>query len=222
MLKKTVFAVAFSLCLLSSAALAQSVSISSPIAGATVGSPVHVVATADGGSSRASAMRIYVDSQNLYTVQQASLDTFVTLSTGKHTLKVVGWNTAGLAFSSSMSITVGTTSTTSTPPTTTTSTSTPPPTTTTSTSTTPTTTTSTSSTSGSTTVNGVTITSPGSGATVTSPVNFVASAVAPAGRHIVSMRIYVDSVNAFSTQSASLNTSLTMAIGSHHVTVQAW
>jgi hypothetical protein len=38
----------------------------------------------------------------------------------------------------------------------------------------------------------VTVTSPFSGSTVASPVHFMASAQAPANRHITAMRIYVD------------------------------
>ncbi|HVJ05724.1 MAG TPA: alkaline phosphatase family protein [Candidatus Saccharimonadales bacterium] len=68
----------------------------------------------------------------------------------------------------------------------------------------------------------VTVTSPASGATVGSPVQFVASAQAPSGRTITAMRIYVDSVSAYLVNAASINTSLAIASGAHNVTVQAW
>src|SRR6266568_1332540 len=68
----------------------------------------------------------------------------------------------------------------------------------------------------------VTVTSPASGATVGSPVQFVASAQAPSGRTITAMRIYVDGVSAYLVNAASINTSLAIASGTHNVTVQAW
>lgn len=68
----------------------------------------------------------------------------------------------------------------------------------------------------------VNVTSPVSGSTVTSPVHFVASAQAPANRHITAMRIYVDYKSVYFVQAAKLDTYVTMTQGSHKVTVQAW
>ncbi len=68
----------------------------------------------------------------------------------------------------------------------------------------------------------VNVTSPVSGSTVTSPVHFVASAQAPAHRHITAMRIYVDYKSVYFIQAAKLDTYVTMTQGSHRVTVQAW
>jgi len=68
----------------------------------------------------------------------------------------------------------------------------------------------------------VSVTSPISGSTVTSPAHFVASAQAPANRHISAMRIYVDYKSVYSVQAAKLDTYVTMTQGSHKVTVQAW
>ena len=64
--------------------------------------------------------------------------------------------------------------------------------------------------------------SPAAGATVTSPVHFVATATAPTGRAITAMRIYVDGVSVYLTLTASLDTSIAIASGTHAVVVQAW
>jgi hypothetical protein len=68
----------------------------------------------------------------------------------------------------------------------------------------------------------VSVTSPISGSTDASPVHFVASAQAPANRHITAMRIYVDYASAYTVYAATLNTNVSMAAGSHRATVQAW
>lgn len=68
---------------------------------------------------------------------------------------------------------------------------------------------------------GVTVCSPVPGATVSSPVRVTAaakSATAP----ITTMRIYVDNVSKFDTQSSSLDTTITLTVGTHSVVVQAW
>jgi hypothetical protein len=69
---------------------------------------------------------------------------------------------------------------------------------------------------------GVTITAPSAGANVGSPVQFVASASAPAGRRIDAMRIYVDSQNAYTVYASSINTSLALGGGVHAINMQAW
>ena len=66
----------------------------------------------------------------------------------------------------------------------------------------------------------VVVTSPAAGATVSSPVHFVASASAP--DPMTAMKIYVDSIGVYTVNAAKLDTSLTMAKGSHNVTVKAW
>ena len=68
---------------------------------------------------------------------------------------------------------------------------------------------------------GVTISSP-SAAGTTSPVKFVGSATAPSGRTIDSMRIYVDSKDAYTVSASHLNKSLTMSAGVHNISMQAW
>lgn len=66
----------------------------------------------------------------------------------------------------------------------------------------------------------VTITSPANGSTVGSPAQFVASASGP--NPITAMQIYVDNGLKYSASAASVNTSISMATGSHYVVVQAW
>jgi hypothetical protein len=53
-----------------------------------------------------------------------------------------------------------------------------------------------------------------------SPVHVTAAAAAEAG--ITAMRVYVDNVSQYLVHAASIDTSLTMATGSHNVVVQAW
>jgi phosphatidylinositol-3-phosphatase len=67
---------------------------------------------------------------------------------------------------------------------------------------------------------GVTVCSPAAGSTDNSPVHFVAAAKST--HPITAMRIYIDGVSKFSVNASSLNASLTVASGTHSVTVQAW
>jgi len=48
------------------------------------------------------------------------------------------------------------------------------------------------------------------------------TAAAKSTHPITVMRIYVDNVSRFNTNSSSLNTSLALATGTHSVVVQAW
>jgi hypothetical protein len=50
----------------------------------------------------------------------------------------------------------------------------------------------------------------------------VATAAAPPGRVITAIRIYLDYTSVYTVDAASLNTSLTVAAGSHSLIVQAW
>ena len=162
------------------------VSISAPASGATVGSPVHVVASANIGAT-VSAMRIYLDNNNMYTVNAGSIDTTVPAGTGGHDLVIVAWDTSGTPYRQEITFNVGSSS--PPPP--------PPP-------------------SG----NGVTISSPGSGATTSSPIHVVASA--SAGSPIAAMRIYLDGNNMYTTQSNQLDTTVSASSGGHDLVVVAW
>jgi hypothetical protein len=69
-------------------------------------------------------------------------------------------------------------------------------------------------------VAGVTVSSPANFATVSSPTRFVASATSD--DPIASMAIYVDGNRVYRTTNKSLDTSVTMSVGSHTVEVKAW
>jgi len=64
---------------------------------------------------------------------------------------------------------------------------------------------------------GITVSSPASGATVSSPVHFVASQTGA-----VAMHIYVDYQLSYNVNADHLDTSLAMGSGAHNVTVQSW
>jgi hypothetical protein len=84
-----------------------SVSVSSPSNGATVGSPVHYVASASSGCAQGVAsMGVYVDNKLLKVVNGSSLNTNVAVGSGKHNTVVEEWDHCGGATYSSMTITV--------------------------------------------------------------------------------------------------------------------
>ena len=66
----------------------------------------------------------------------------------------------------------------------------------------------------------VTICAPGSGASVTSPVEVNAGTTDTASR-VTLLQIYVDGTKKFEIAADNLDTSLSMAVGTHRVTVQA-
>jgi phospholipase C len=69
----------------------------------------------------------------------------------------------------------------------------------------------------------VTVTSPSNGATVTSPVHYVASATTTTcAAGVASMGVYVDYVKIYVVDAATLNTEITVAAGSHETTVEEW
>lgn len=69
----------------------------------------------------------------------------------------------------------------------------------------------------------VTVTSPKNGATVTSPVSYVASATASTcAKGVASMGIYVDNKRVYVVDAAKLNTQVTMAAGAENTVVQEW
>jgi Putative Ig domain len=69
---------------------------------------------------------------------------------------------------------------------------------------------------------GVSVYSPGSGSTVTSPVHFIAAARPKHRSVITAMRIYTNGRNAYTVRGARLNTLLPLAKGSYWVVVLAW
>lgn len=87
-------------------ASAQSVKLSEPANGATVSSPVQVVASANGGGYPISAVWIYVDNQPVYKTTSASVNTSLTLAAGSHHIVPVAWNSDGQVMTASANINV--------------------------------------------------------------------------------------------------------------------
>ena len=72
------------------------VTVTAPANNSTVSSPVKVVATATAAkSAKITAMKIYVDSVSKYSVNAASINTTLKLSSGKHSMTVQAWDSAG-------------------------------------------------------------------------------------------------------------------------------
>jgi phospholipase C len=85
----------------------QTVTICSPANGATVTSPVNVVAgTTD--SHSVSVMQIYLDGVKVYQVASNQLNTNVTMTSGTHRLTVQAQDSTGAIFKSTINVTVGT------------------------------------------------------------------------------------------------------------------
>ena len=116
-LGRNVIAAAF-IVSLSALASAQSINMTSPSNGITTASPLHVVATANGGSYPVSAMRLYIDNQPITTIATASMNTYANVSAGSHYVVVVGWNTTGASFTRTATVQVSSTAAASTAPTT--------------------------------------------------------------------------------------------------------
>jgi hypothetical protein len=81
------------------------VSVSSPASGATVGSPVHFVASAS-APNPISTMMVYVDNASVYTAKASSLDTYIAIGSGSHNVVVQAWDTSGTVFKTARTITV--------------------------------------------------------------------------------------------------------------------
>ncbi|MGA9208904.1 MAG: hypothetical protein WB347_13950 [Terriglobales bacterium] len=81
--------------ILSAAALAQSITLNSPVNGATMASPVQFVATANGGSHPVSAIWIYIDNQPVIETHTASVNTSLALAPGSHKVVATMWNSIG-------------------------------------------------------------------------------------------------------------------------------
>lgn len=69
---------------------------------------------------------------------------------------------------------------------------------------------------------GVQVTSPLSGGTVGTSVNYVATASTSCSKGVASVGVYVDSKLVHVTNGKSLNTTLNMGVGSHNTVVQEW
>jgi hypothetical protein len=87
------------------------VTVTSPTAGANLGSPVHFVASAmSADQNPITSMMIYVDSQSQYTVYASSLDTNLNIGAGNHTAVVKSWNSAGEIYTQTVPFSVGSSS----------------------------------------------------------------------------------------------------------------
>jgi hypothetical protein len=81
------------------------VTVSSPAAGSTSGSPVHFVASAT-SANPVTAMRIYVDNTSVYLISASKLDTFVAVASGTHSVVVQAWDSTGAVFKAPLTLTV--------------------------------------------------------------------------------------------------------------------
>ena len=86
------------------------VTVSLPRNGATLASPVHVVAAAS-SANPITFMRIYVDNVSVYGAATSKIDTLVTTSTGAHSVIVQAWDSKGIVLKTPVSITVNPTTT---------------------------------------------------------------------------------------------------------------
>ena len=97
------------------------VSVSSPVSGSTVSSPVQYVATGTTStcSTGVASMGVYVDNTLTYTVSGSSLNTAITMTPGGHNTVVEEWDRCGGATYTPVSVLVsgGTTGVTVTSPT---------------------------------------------------------------------------------------------------------
>lgn len=82
------------------------VTVCTPLAGSTDGSPVHVTAAAKSSVGPITAMRIYVDNVSMYLTKAASLDTFVSMAAGSHNMVVQAWDSSGAVYKNARTITV--------------------------------------------------------------------------------------------------------------------
>lgn len=85
-----------------------SVTICTPANGATVTSPVNIVAGTTDNASTVKYVQIYIDGVKQYQVNGNQLNTSLPMSTGAHRVTVQAQDAAGTIFKSTVNITVGT------------------------------------------------------------------------------------------------------------------
>lgn len=90
----------------------QGINLSEPANGATVSSPVQIVANASGGGYSINAVWIYVDNEPVYKTTAASVNTSLTLAAGSHHIVPVAWNSDGQVMTASANISVESATTT--------------------------------------------------------------------------------------------------------------
>lgn len=91
-------------CVLKTAA--PSVTICDPAEGATLSSPVHLLAQTTANQYPTTFMRVYVDNQPVYEQAASKIDAQLTLPAGAHRIVVVAWNSAGQVYQEARNITV--------------------------------------------------------------------------------------------------------------------
>jgi hypothetical protein len=86
------------------------VTVTSPRNGATLATPVHVVASA-ASANPITAMRIYLDGVSVFANTTNKIDTLVKAATGLHNLTVQAWDSKGTVFKTPLTISVNQTTT---------------------------------------------------------------------------------------------------------------
>jgi PKD repeat protein len=81
------------------------VTVTAPLPGSTVGSPVQFLAQA-ASANPITAMRIYVDHVGVYTVNAPQLNTYLGLASGIHNVTVQAWDSTGAVFKNSFTLSV--------------------------------------------------------------------------------------------------------------------
>lgn len=177
-------------------AASPSVNICSPLNGAAVNSPVHVVAaTTDSASVK--FIQIYLDGRAVFSARGGRLDANVAMGAGSRRVTVRAKDSAGVTFNKTIFITVQSAIPTPTPI------PSPAP----------------VACQADTASPSVDICSPLNGATLSSPVH-VAAATADSVA-VKFIQIYVDGRAVFTTSGGSLDTDVAMPAGSRRVTVEA-
>src|SRR5437773_8750914 len=80
-----------------------SVTVCTPTQNALVQTMVHVVAGST-DSNPVTSMQVYVDGKLTQSFKASTVDTFVTLAIGNHTITVKGWDTTGASFKSDVPV----------------------------------------------------------------------------------------------------------------------
>ncbi len=84
-------------------ATATGVTVCSPAAGSTLGSPVHFTAAAK-SAHPITTMRIYIDNVSKFSVSASSINTSLAIAAGAHAVVVQAWDSSGAIFKSSLTI----------------------------------------------------------------------------------------------------------------------
>jgi hypothetical protein len=168
--------------------------VSSPGSGA-VSSPFTLSANASTCSNQpVSAMGYSLDnSSNTTVVKGTSIDTSVSATTGNHTLHVKSWGNQGASCVTDVAIDVTGSAST------------------------------TATADAATSSSGISVSSPGNGATVGSPFTVAATASSCSGQPVSSMAYSFDSNgNAYTMSGTSMNTSASASSGAHTLHVKSW